>query len=148
MLHAGGENGFIKGAGLIFCSKKKTDDYHDNMTASLFEKWLQEQLLPALQQPTVVVLDNAPYHSSLVEAQPTSSWRKQQLLDWLKQQNIVHSSDLLKNDLLKLAKCNLKCKQYRVDKIIQEHGHQVLRLPPYHCQYNPIEMIWSTAKRY
>jgi len=25
-------------------------------------------------------------------------------------------------------------------------GHEVVRLPPYHCQYNPIEMIWAQVK--
>lgn len=27
-------------------------------------------------------------------------------------------------------------------------GHSVIRLPPYHCQYNPIELIWAQAKGY
>jgi len=25
-------------------------------------------------------------------------------------------------------------------------GHEVIRLPPYHCQYNPIELIWAQVK--
>lgn len=25
-------------------------------------------------------------------------------------------------------------------------GHEVVRLPPYHCQYNPIELIWAQVK--
>ncbi|KAF0758903.1 Uncharacterized protein FWK35_00011388 [Aphis craccivora] len=25
-------------------------------------------------------------------------------------------------------------------------GHEVVRLPPYHCQYNPIESIWEQVK--
>lgn len=28
-----------------------------------------------------------------------------------------------------------------------EHGHTVVRLPPYHCDLNPIELIWALAKR-
>lgn len=28
------------------------------------------------------------------------------------------------------------------------HGHEVLRLPPYHCIFNPIEMIWGITKTY
>lgn len=27
-----------------------------------------------------------------------------------------------------------------------EMGHEVIRLPPYHCQYNPIELIWAQVK--
>jgi len=25
-------------------------------------------------------------------------------------------------------------------------GHEVIRLPPYHCQYYPIELIWAQVK--
>ncbi|KAL4119462.1 hypothetical protein QTP88_012269 [Uroleucon formosanum] len=25
-------------------------------------------------------------------------------------------------------------------------GHEMVRLPPYHCQYNPIELIWAQVK--
>ena len=32
ILHAGGENGWVKSADLVFLSKKVTDDYHDEMT--------------------------------------------------------------------------------------------------------------------
>lgn len=30
---------------------------------------------------------------------------------------------------------------------MKQNGHKVLRLPPYHCDLNPIELIWSLAKR-
>ncbi|XP_063387672.1 uncharacterized protein LOC134673603 [Cydia fagiglandana] len=36
---------------------------------------------------------------------------------------------------------------YEADEILRTHGHEVLRLPPYHCFLNPIELIWSIAKR-
>jgi hypothetical protein len=38
--------------------------------------------------------------------------------------------------------------RYKVDDLIKEHGHKVLRLPPYNCHFNPIELVWSQAKRY
>ncbi|PSN44899.1 hypothetical protein C0J52_06180 [Blattella germanica] len=41
-----------------------------------------------------------------------------------------------------------KEKQYELDLIAQEKGHRVVRLPPYHCQYNPIELIWAQVKGY
>ena len=27
-------------------------------------------------------------------------------------------------------------------------GHEVVRLPPYHCELNPIELAWAQVKRY
>ena len=38
--------------------------------------------------------------------------------------------------------------RYRIDQLFREAGHTVLRLPPYHCNLNPIELIWSQLKRY
>lgn len=32
------------------------------VTAQVFETWLREQLLPALKQTSVLILDNAPFH--------------------------------------------------------------------------------------
>jgi transposase len=37
---------------------------------------------------------------------------------------------------------------YKVDDLIEEHGHKVVRLPLYHCHFNPIELGWSQAERY
>ena len=36
--------------------------------------------------------------------------------------------------------------QYAVDTIIHSQGHRVIRLPPYHCDLNPIELIWAQVK--
>jgi hypothetical protein len=39
-------------------------------------------------------------------------------------------------------------KHYVVDKILIDHGHEVLRLPPYYCQYNPIALAWGLSTNY
>ena len=36
--------------------------YHGTMTAELFIKWYQEQLLPSLTEPHVIIMDNAAFH--------------------------------------------------------------------------------------
>jgi hypothetical protein len=76
VLHAGNKDEFIEDASLIFKSKKNSLDYHSEMNAETFEQWLQDVLLIKLQQPSVIVLDNASYHSRLEEKRPTSAWRK------------------------------------------------------------------------
>jgi transposase len=35
---------------------------------------------------------------------------------------------------------------YKIDKILGEHGHEVVRLPPYSPEFNPIEKIWGLLK--
>nr|XP_011313120.1 PREDICTED: uncharacterized protein LOC105272618 [Fopius arisanus] len=39
--------------------------------------------------------------------------------------------------------------KYELDELVKiTTEHRILRLPPYHCIYNPIELIWGLAKRY
>ena len=65
ILHAGSENqGFIEGVKLIFPSKSTDNrDYHAEMIGDIFEKWMTDQLLPSLDRPSCVVMDNASYHN-------------------------------------------------------------------------------------
>ena len=35
-----------------------------------------------------------------------------------------------------------------IDRMATEMGHQIVRLPPYHCRYNAIELIWTQVKSY
>lgn len=37
---------------------------------------------------------------------------------------------------------------YVADQLAEQYGHTVLRLPPYHCVFNPIENVWGIAKNY
>ncbi|PSN54119.1 hypothetical protein C0J52_09472 [Blattella germanica] len=35
---------------------------------------------------------------------------------------------------------------YEIDSIAASHCHRVIRLPPHHCHFNPIELIWVQAR--
>jgi len=35
-----------------------------------------------------------------------------------------------------------------VDEVTHEYGHMVRRFPPYHCIFNPIELIGANVKGY
>jgi hypothetical protein len=39
-------------------------------------------------------------------------------------------------------------KKYVADSLAAKYGHKVLRLPPYHCIFNPIELIWGISKTF
>ncbi|KAJ9595987.1 hypothetical protein L9F63_012808 [Diploptera punctata] len=39
-------------------------------------------------------------------------------------------------------------KTYVIDTILAENNHTVLRLPPYHPDLNPIELIWGDVKQW
>jgi transposase len=59
-------DGFIDGCDLVFLAKSKDGDYHQEMNSFVFLEWFENQLMPALKNPSLVVLDNAiSYHASL-----------------------------------------------------------------------------------
>ncbi|XP_050300612.1 uncharacterized protein LOC126739128 [Anthonomus grandis grandis] len=53
---------------------------------------------------------------------------------------------MVKAELLKLVKENRHADTFVVDEIAKATGRTVLRLPPYHCELNPIELIWAQIK--
>lgn len=147
ILHAGSINGFVNGVGRVFKSKK-TIDYHEEMNGDYFEKWFKE-FLPKLNPNSVIVLDNAPYHSVKEEKLPTKSWTKSDIQAWLNAKCIDWQPDMLKSELMEIVNNQRsRFNSYRIDKLAAEAGHTVLRLPPYHCELNPIELIWSQMKGY
>lgn len=145
--HAGGETGFVDGAFLMFKAKSKTGDYHDQMNGDNFMKWLTQQLLPNMPKNCLVVIDNAPYHSFEENKPPTMNARKAELQAWLSEQNVQFDHDFTKAELYELIKKHKPPKNYVVDNMFASHGHEVLRLPPYNCDLNPIEYIWHLIKR-
>ena len=148
ILHAGGENGWIDGADLVFQSKKSTGDYHDEMNSERFEEWFRDQLLPNLQPSSLIVMDNASYHSRKLEPIPTMSSRKSQMQDWLVAHGIEFPERALKRELINLIRLSNPQPKYVVDELAKASGHEVVRLPPYHCELNPIELCWSQVKGY
>lgn len=149
IVNAGSEAGFVPNALLLFKAGTKTGDYHDNMNFDNYEKWIRCQLLPNLPPNSVVVVDNASYHNKQSDPAPTANARKGEMKKWLQEKGIPYSEYMLKPQLHKIIKLHKEQhKTYTIDKILTEHGHTVLRLPPYHPDLNAIEMAWASVKGY
>ena len=153
ILHAGTSAGFLPGCDLLLGSEIEHRDYHKNMNSETFIKWIRDQLIPALNsldKPAVIVMDNAPYHSVQLDKAPVSSTRKGDMIRWLNQNRIPYPPAATKKvlwELIRSKKQDIE-KRYMVDDLIHENGHTVLRLPPYNCQYNAIELAWGSLKTY
>lgn len=145
IVHAETKNGFVKNAELVFQAKNDCD-YHNQMNSKVFEDWFRNQLLPNISPNSVIVMDNASYHSVKLEKNPTASWKTADLRDWLMKKGVQPDGNMFKAELYELAKKLDITTTYAIDKIAEEAGHRVVRLPPYHCQYNPIELIWAQVK--
>ena len=73
------------------------------MNAKNFENYFAS-LCEKLPKNSVIVIDNASYHSRNSDSYPKSNWRKQQLIDWLKEKNVTIPDKALRAELWTMAK--------------------------------------------
>lgn len=148
--HAGSRhNGLLKNAELIFVSKSTDNrDYHTEMNGHIFREWIEETVIPSLDRPSCLVMDNASYHNAVAQEDkvPSSSSKKDEIKLWLTKEQIPFNEMYLKPELLSLVKQTQKEKIFHIDKLILQKGHTCLRLPPYHSHLNPIELVWAKVK--
>ena len=151
--HLGLEDGFLNGCEEWFVGVRDSADYHKEMNSIHFERWWEDPVLPRLQAKSVVVTDNARYHSRQTEESraPTTNWRKAQIQDWLRKKGV----DFEKRDRIpifrqKSSKSRLKkyCLEEITERFCQMYGKdiKILRLPVGHSELNPIELIWVQVK--
>jgi hypothetical protein len=89
------------------------------MNGENVEHWMSTQLLPNLEEPSVIVMDNASYHNVHVEKSPTQSWRKDEIIAWLQEKGIPFAEGLFKAESLNLAIVNTSSKKrYTISLIV------------------------------
>ena len=118
VVQAGGVEGWVPGADLVFRSKTNSTDYHDEMNLEHFMEWFTQQLLPIIPPTSVLVLDNATYHNKQKDKPPTTANRKDDIKKWLDEHNIEYDDKDIKKTLLEKVKqhnqhfCTLLMKQH------------------------------------
>ncbi|GBM34011.1 hypothetical protein AVEN_166443-1 [Araneus ventricosus] len=74
-------------------------------------------------------MDNAPYHTKVENPTPTKYSTKKEMIDWLTKNSVPCNMKMQKVELYSLIDSNhLKKIAYKIDNIIKENGHKVLRL--------------------
>ena len=66
------------------------------MTADHFEEWFATKLLPNVPLNSLIVVDNASYHSRRSDPVPVKSWTKQKMQDWFQAKGIEFPTNALK----------------------------------------------------
>ena len=123
-------------------------DYHGNFNAEIFES-LFSTLCKTLHEkygPVDIHMDGASYHKRRTENIPTSSTKKNEIVDWLTAHNISFSSELRRPELYELVQMNKEKIPFSCVEIAKQYNHQVFFTPPYHCELQPIEGIWAVVK--
>jgi len=149
MLHIGSDKGFLpKGLFICFEAEKQNVDYRNEMNSDNFKEWF-EYILPRLDPNSIVVMDNAPYHSVKAKKYPTACSKKSEILKWLNSKGVTFDRPMLKAQLLiRVHELKPRNNSYVIDNLARDAGHTVLRLPPYHPELNPIEFAWARIKGY
>ena len=100
-----------------------------------------------MPEKSVVILDNASYHYREVDKIPNMNTRKAEMLDFMKRNSITVPEPLPTKQVLleRIRMVNIQ-KKFAIDSIAFENGHLILRLPPYHCCLNAIELVWHQLK--
>uniref|UniRef100_A0A2S2P977 Tc1-like transposase DDE domain-containing protein n=1 Tax=Schizaphis graminum TaxID=13262 RepID=A0A2S2P977_SCHGA len=145
--HAGSSSfGFIKESKLIFRCDSSNKDYRTQINAIIFKDWFS-QMLHYLEEPSIIVMDNVPHHSSLVENYPKINSKKADVQQWLREKNVEFSPIESLAELREKVKNTIpRGKKYKLDELTFQMGHEVVRLPPYHRNYNPTELILAQVK--
>jgi len=118
------------------------------MNDSTFFEWFVK-ILPLLKDNAVIVMDNASYHSVKKDPTPERSWKKQDIINWLESKGEVVIQPIVKAVLLeRVKKIKSEHEKYVIEEYANENNKTVLRIPPYHCELNPIELTWSSVKHY
>lgn len=146
IVHVACETGFIQDATFVH-KCVATRDYRLELNTNEFKKWLNEKLIPNLPPNGIVVIDNAPHLMTLTDKKPTSTADKGELQNWLRTNNIPFLDNMPRETLFAIVTSAKVPKKHDMDDLLKEHGQEVLHLPPYHSDINPIEYIWKLAKQ-
>jgi len=116
------------------------------MNGETFYNWMSN-ILPRLKENSVIVMDNAPYHSVKKEKIPNTNSRKADIIKWLEEKGQVIDRPMVIPELLDIVKqIKPQFDKYVIDDLVETHNRRILRLPPYHCELNPIEQAWASVK--
>ena len=125
-------------------------DYHNDISGIVFEDWFENTLTANLpkERTLVVVMDSAKYRSRFIEKARTMNMKKGEMIAVMSKYDIeipnaLPTKSVLLEKILIILK-NIE-KQYVID-CLEKARYSVLRLPPYHCILNPIELTRNQLK--
>jgi hypothetical protein len=93
-------------------------------------------------------MDNASYHSTIADKVSNTGSCKKDIQEWLWKNCIDYDpTETIPELLLRVAPWKSRVNVYELDQTANEMGHLVIRLSPYHCQYNQIELMGESKVR-
>lgn len=148
VFHIGSTEGFVLGGLHYFeSSTKNIDDYNEKISDHFFT-WFKN-ILPLLKDNAVIIMETMFYHSIKEEEIPLQSWKKEQIVKWLKSKNEIFDKSMSKDRLMDIVKqISPQFNKYVIDEYVIQFDKTVVRLPPHHSELNPINLAWKMVKDY
>ncbi|XP_072395186.1 uncharacterized protein [Diabrotica undecimpunctata] len=120
------------------------------MNANMFKEYFK-QMLNFIPEGLSIVMDNAKYRSRQTEQFPITTWKKENIRQWLFNKNISFKDDLLPSKIGAYANRQAThtftpSRMHVVDEMTKKLKITVLRLTLNHCELNPIQLIWAHVK--
>ena len=95
------------------------------MNSEKFIGLLRGKLIPNLPPKSVIVIDNASYHSVQEDKCPTQASRKADMQTWLTKHNVACMVQRhAKVELLELCRTHRPLPTYVVDETLKQHEHR------------------------
>ena len=142
MIHAGTVDGWVPGA-LFLRRAAPAQGFPGSLKADSFRDWFENWLLPALLRPSLIIMDNASFHRK--QSQTISSMTVADMRERLTRHGVEFDAKAVRDDLVELVKTNCEIRP-DIEAVARARGHEVLWLPPYHPDLNPIERMWGVVK--
>ncbi|XP_025424938.1 uncharacterized protein LOC112693894 [Sipha flava] len=123
-------------------------DCRDAVGADEFRECMG-RVLPLLADGSVIVMDNAPYHTAKVDRAPTMDDGKDVIVEWLKRNGETADRSMVYVELMAMVRrVKPLRKKYAIDELAKADGKTVLRLPRNHRELNPMVLAWSSVKEH
>ncbi|XP_025209051.1 uncharacterized protein LOC112604301 [Melanaphis sacchari] len=124
VLHTDSDKGFFSGGLLYFESSKNTKKYHVTNSDN-FNNWFK-RILPKHERNSVIVMDTVPYNSNKLEEPPSSTQKKQDIVDWFQSNGETFDRSIPKLMLLEhVRQIKSKFSTFFIDSIAQNAGHNI-----------------------
>jgi hypothetical protein len=107
------------------------------MNSAMFMKYFKG-MCSGIKEPSLIIMDNARYHFGSELEGGLSKLRKAELQAWLSLHGVKWEEDWTKAELYTLARTSAPARS-TIANIAREYNHEVLFLPPYHPDLNPVE---------
>ncbi|XP_026485572.2 uncharacterized protein LOC113393089 [Vanessa tameamea] len=116
----------------------------DMTFSDIFKKWMIDIVLYSIKPMSVIVMENNVLHGLLPNKSITRYHTKNQMLQWLRENNIPCNISMPKPILYDLIeKCTFNNINYEIDCVFKSCGHDILRLPNTFTSLTPTTYFWN-----